>query len=97
MRYCHKCGAVIDESKRVSFRDSCNKCASDLHSCANCRFYDTSRSNSCSAHVEEAFPGKERFNYCEEFEFKNAEGPSKPGTGENSKARESFDKLFRKK
>jgi hypothetical protein len=39
MKRCHKCGAVIDAEK-VSRRDECSGCGSDLRVCLNCAFYE---------------------------------------------------------
>src|SRR5579875_3194214 len=47
---CWKCSELIDISagQRVTSRDECPHCHTDLHSCRNCQFYDPSRHQQCA-------------------------------------------------
>ncbi len=66
---CWKCDTSIDlpPASRVGTRDSCPKCDADLHSCRNCRFYDTSKNNQCAEPQAEWVRDKEASNYCDYF------------------------------
>ena len=53
---------------KVSFREECPHCQSDLHICLNCQFYDESAYNECKESSAERVRDKERNNYCEYFD-----------------------------
>ena len=96
MNYCHACLTVYSEKEKPGFRDICPKCRAGLHVCLNCKFYDTSKSNQCFANVEEPVIYKDRSNFCEEFRFSERQAlPSK--TAQPDKAKDAFEKLFKKK
>ena len=65
---CVQCGELVTLAGRVSFREECTHCQSDLHTCFNCRFYDESAYNQCRESSAELVKDKERNNYCEYFE-----------------------------
>jgi ribosome-binding protein aMBF1 (putative translation factor) len=46
MKICFKCGKPI-ETEKISFREECRGCGSDVHVCLNCAFYDPARANAC--------------------------------------------------
>lgn len=92
MNKCHKCGAAIDIEK-VSRRDECYACGSDLHACLNCTFYDEGRANQCFEPQAERVTEKHRANYCDYFQFKD-EGQKKSGKGEAGRL---WEELFKKR
>ena len=59
---CWKCGSPLpaDTPLPLSRRSKCRHCKADLHVCRLCRFYDTSRNNSCSEPMAERVTDKER-------------------------------------
>ncbi len=75
MKRCHKCGAAVDIEK-VSRRDECSMCGSDLRVCLNCAFYDPGRANQCYEPQVENVKEKDRSNYCDFFQFRE-EGQKK--------------------
>ena len=92
---CYQCNKTVTLEHKVSFREECPHCYTDLHVCLNCRFYDESAYNQCRESSAENVRDKERNNYCEYFE------PSQ--TGESSKQSEkeaqlkAAEALFKKK
>jgi len=88
---CWKCGTPLpaDTPLPLSRRSKCSHCNADLHVCRQCRFYDTSRNNSCSEPMAERVVNKEKANFCGYFE----PSPSAFGAAENSESRESREKL----
>ena len=78
---CYNCNrqvTVIDNQK-VSFRESCLGCRSDLHVCKNCCFYNPTLNNQCSENQAEPVADKEKNNRCEYFRFNTkSESSSEP-------------------
>jgi hypothetical protein len=65
---CWKCGHALDEMPMpLRRRDECPACATDLHVCRMCEFYDTSVAKSCREPVAEEVTDKERANFCDYF------------------------------
>ena len=99
---CWKCGEIINlpPASRVASRDTCPSCDSDLHSCRNCRFYDTSKSNQCAEPQAEWVRDKEASNYCDYFAPHpagdgSAPGASLPTASKPNDAKRKFDSLFK--
>lgn len=92
---CWKCGTPLpaDFPLPLSRRSKCRHCNADLHACRQCRFYDTSKNNSCAEPMAERVVNKEKANFCDYFE---------PGTaafapadrGETAGSRDQLDALF---
>ncbi len=91
MKKCHKCGAAI-EIEKVSRRDECPVCRSDVKVCLNCAFYDPGRANQCYEPQVENVKEKDRSNYCDFFQFKQ-EGQKKSGRED---AERLWQDLFKK-
>ena len=66
--YCQQCNKKAELEHKVGFREECPHCGSDLHTCLNCRFYDTSAYNECKESSAERVLNKDRNNYCEYFD-----------------------------
>jgi hypothetical protein len=94
---CWKCGATIDlkPGERFTSRDECAQCGSDLHSCRNCRFYDTSKNNQCAEPQAEWVRDKEAANYCDYFEPSSGSTARAPTSSASENAKKKFDSLFR--
>ncbi len=86
MKKCHKCGSSVDIEK-VSRRDECASCGSDLRVCLNCTFYDEGRANQCFEPQAEQVKEKDRANYCDYFQFREQ--------GQKKSGKEEADKLWK--
>jgi len=99
MKTCFKCGTAI-ELEKVSRRDECPKCGSDLRICLNCAFYAESKSNACEEPQAEIVKEKDRANYCDFFRFNEkalrdpAAARKNPGKAE---AERLWNDLFKKR
>lgn len=91
MIVCHHCGKELQEEK-ISRRDSCPSCGSDMHACLNCRFYSKTASKQCTEPKAEFVKDKEKANFCEWFQPKR----ERSGATESEKdaARKALDDLF---
>lgn len=52
---------------RVGFRDTCDGCGADLHTCRQCRHHDVSAYNECRESSAERVADRDRANRCEWF------------------------------
>ncbi len=91
---CARCGARVLETD-VALDAACAECGSDLHSCTNCTYFDSSAPNECRQPIEARIPSKSKRNECELFQAKtvqqfasDSEGPAP------SDAKSAFDDLF---
>ncbi len=91
MKVCFKCKAPV-AAERISFKDECPQCRSDLHVCLNCLFYDEGKANKCREPQADYVKDRGRANYCEYFRFKN-EGETKSG---KEAAEKLWGDLFKK-
>jgi hypothetical protein len=91
MKTCFKCGTTIDLEK-VSRRDECARCGTDLRVCLNCSFYAESKANACIEPQAEPVKEKDRANYCDFFRFKETQ-QKKSGKAE---AKQAWGELFKK-
>lgn len=91
---CARCGErVRDAADGVAVEATCSKCHADLHTCSNCRFFDTSARWECRQEIPERILKKSTRNACELFEPKMAAGfRSESGKPDDPKA--AFDALF---
>ena len=66
---CANCNAEISISpgERIGFRDCCDSCNADLHSCLNCAHHDPAAYNECRESSAEHVSERERANRCEWF------------------------------
>ena len=80
--------------ERVGFRDTCEKCDSDLHVCLNCVHYDSNAYNQCREPNAEWVSERERANRCDYFALGDRSGDS--ANAERERARASLDDLFKK-
>ena len=67
---CFACRAevALAAGERLGFRDQCERCGADLHSCRNCSFHDPSAYNECRESSAERVSDRERANRCEYFQ-----------------------------
>ena len=96
---CNKCG-----QQRISLDDplpdeTCVKCGADIHTCGNCRFFDTTTLWECRENIPVRISNKHAANPCTFFQPKvvrdlAADKGRQPQTPDD--ARKAFDALFKK-
>ena len=92
---CHRCNTPWETDKRrPGFKETCPQCDAYLHSCHNCRFFSPSAHNNCYIPNTEWVGDRNGANFCEEFEFLEAEDGPKKEDSQRRKARQDFDTLF---
>jgi hypothetical protein len=77
----------------------CMRCGADLHTCGNCRFFDTTTLWECRAEIPARVPNKHTKNECTFFAPKivrdlAADKGGRPQSVDD--ARKAFDALFKK-
>ncbi|HOE15860.1 MAG TPA: hypothetical protein PLX02_00445 [Syntrophorhabdaceae bacterium] len=92
MKKCFRCHAPVADGK-VSFKDECPSCRSDLHVCVNCLFYDTGKHNSCREPQADYVKEKDRANFCEYFRFKDDDEQR----SDRDEAAKKWEALFKKR
>jgi hypothetical protein len=94
--FCFSCNTEIELSAggRVGFRDECENCASDLHVCKNCAFYDPSAYNECREPNAERLLDRDRANRCDYFSTNEERGAD--GSQALQGAKNDLDSLFKK-
>ena len=107
---CARCGALILSSS-IRFDTQCTKCAADLHSCAQCTWFDTSRTLECAQPIPKRVSPKDARNSCTYFEARvtverethsSVPAPAaavpaarQPSSPAAASARQAFDDLFK--
>jgi hypothetical protein len=70
MAGCGHCGAQLAVvGNQVGRRDTCPSCDSELHSCRNCRHFDTGVAKQCKEPFSEVPSDKDGANFCEDFQI----------------------------
>ena len=91
---CARCGTAI--STPIAGDSQCQKCASDLHSCAQCAWFDTGTRFECSQPVPDRVSPKDARNACSYFEGRVTVERETRSTGPRPlSARQAFDDLFK--
>jgi hypothetical protein len=106
---CALCGTIVPPPVDIQHESQCPKCKADLHSCKNCRHFDTSAQFECTQPIPERITKKDLRNKCEFFmartSIERETRDSGGGGGANgqqtppikpSDARSAFDNLFKK-
>lgn len=96
---CNRCGELRHSIGDLTFEDVCLKCGADLHTCGNCRFFDTTTTWECRENIPARVAGKHAKNECTFFQPKivkdlSADKGKQPQTPDD--ARKAFDALFKK-
>jgi hypothetical protein len=96
---CNKCNQIRHNLGELTHEDVCNGCGADLHTCGNCRFFDTTTLWECRAEIPARVTGKHAKNTCALFQPKivkdlAADKGTKLQTPDE--ARKAFDALFKK-
>jgi len=93
MKICHQCHTEIARDFFVGRLTQCPSCASDLHCCMNCSFYEAGSYNDCREPQAEWVLDKSRSNFCDFFKFREAGDPSGSAY---SNLQEKLEALFKK-
>ncbi len=96
---CNKCGTQRIGLEQPTTDETCASCGADLHTCGNCRFFDTTTLWECRASIPARVTGKQVRNECTFFSPKvvrdlahdKTRAPQTPDD-----ARKAFDALFKK-
>lgn len=95
MKLCRKCKTEWKGLTQPGAKESCVKCGEDLHACVNCGLYDEQKPNQCREGDGDPVQNKERYNFCEYFQFIETANPSFLAK-DRSSAKETLYKLFKK-
>ncbi len=71
----------------------CSRCGADLHTCTNCRHFDSGAPLECRLDIPVRIAKKSSRNDCESFEIKETLESADASSGGES-ARSAFDALF---
>lgn len=63
---CSFCGSPLPGAK-IHFRDLCEDCGRELHTCRHCSFYKPGAYRDCAETVPDEVRDKDRMNFCEYF------------------------------
>ena len=96
---CNQCGQQRVGLDEPTAEETCMKCGADLHTCGNCRFFDTTTLWECRENIPARVSGKHTKNTCTFFSPKvvrdlSADKSHKLQTPDE--ARKAFDALFKK-
>jgi len=94
--FCYSCGAEVKLDGRPGRNDTCPKCASYLHCCLNCRFYDEKAHHQCREPQAEFVHDKALGNFCDYFEAA-AQRQKDRSADRAAEARKKLEELFKKK
>ena len=97
---CARCGNVTSEA--IAGDSRCKRCGTELHSCAQCEYFDTGQRFECTQTIPARISPKDSRNTCELFSARvtverethsqvqpQADGPAP------SSAKKAFDDLFK--
>ena len=96
---CNQCGQIRQNLGDMTHDETCVRCGGDMHTCGNCRFFDTTTTWECRENIPARVPGKHARNECTFFQPKIVRDLSadKGKTLSPDDARKAFDALFNKK
>ena len=95
---CNTCGQQRISLDEPTVDETCGKCNSDLHTCGNCRFFDTTTTWECRENIPARVAGKHARNECTFFQPKMVKdlAADKGRILTPDDARKAFDALFKK-
>jgi hypothetical protein len=97
---CCQCGQLRHSLGDLTVDESCLKCNADLHTCGNCRFFDTTTLWECRENIPARVSGKHARNECTFFQpkiIKDLSADKGKQYQSPDDARKAFDALFNKK
>lgn len=97
---CARCGQAI--ATPIAEDAQCPKCSSDLHSCAQCTWFDTGSRFECNQPIPRRVSPKDARNTCTYYEARvtveretSSTTSTPPRTESSGGARQAFDDLFK--
>jgi hypothetical protein len=90
---CARCGNVL--SPPIGFDTRCERCGSELHSCAQCAHFDTGSRFECTQPIEARITPKDAKNACTLFAARVTMERETKSSGQAPTARQAFDDLFK--
>ena len=103
---CSECGHDLTTLFEILSESICPRCNAALHTCRNCRSFDTSSRLECSQPIRERFPKKDKANACtlftprtivvKELGQASAGPPVVSQPAKTDDARAALEKLFKK-
>lgn len=97
---CNQCGQLRQGLGDLTHEETCIKCGGDLHTCGNCRFFDTTTLWECRENIPARVSAKHAKNQCALFQPKIVRDLAADKAGKllaPDDARKAFDALFNKK
>ena len=96
MASCWQCSGDLGPLRKVEREETCGSCATWVHACKNCRFWNDS-GRSCEEPAADWVHDRERANFCDFFALPAPGDKATRSDGGGGKtARSAFDKLFKK-
>lgn len=80
----------VSSLRQPAVKETCDQCNAYLHCCKNCRFHRRGYPNECYIPDTEKVADKRRANFCDEFEFRDADAAATDRCG----GREALDALL---
>lgn len=94
MKACYRCGKEwVSDKRQPGVKEFCDACMAYLHCCLNCRFHDPHLHNQCKIPNTEWVGDRAGGNFCDEFEFVDAEAKVDTTKGKQE-AKDAFLGLF---
>ena len=108
---CAECGQDLSTAFDIQVGSRCPKCSADLHTCRNCRHFDTGSRFECSQPIKERVGKKAAANDCPLFTGRtivvkelgqaaappgNAPTPGSSSSRSSDEARAALERLFKK-
>lgn len=91
---CARCGEATPVARASAFDAKCERCGTDLHTCANCSAFDPGARWECRKELPARVAPKDRANQCALFEARTrqefAQEKARPAGN-----RSAFDALFK--
>lgn len=96
---CWSCGKPTGHQITVGRGDSCDNCGADLRCCRGCRHFAPGKRWQCKENIERPEVDKERANFCDFFQIrqamKRAGGVEVNTKDEKESRKRTFDDLFK--
>lgn len=107
---CAECGQDLSTAFDIQMDSLCPKCNTDLHTCRNCRHFDSAARFQCTETIKERIAKKAAANRCLLFTARtivvkelgqasnapNAAVPRAPVSSSTDEARAALERLFKK-
>lgn len=90
---CASCATILPVG--IDFTGTCPRCGTELHSCKQCAFFDTSARFECTQPITARIPKKDARNHCNFFSPRTTI-ERETSTSKPLDARQAFENLFKK-